>query len=74
MYTNELNDMKKTKARLMKQMKDEVAKNKQQEMTRNKEIAQLKKVSRMREIAIKNLESEKRQKENILKRKNEEVR
>lgn len=65
--------MKKVKARLMKQMKDEVAKNKQQEMSKNKEIAQLKKVSRMREIAIRNLESEKRQKELILKRKQDEV-
>jgi kinesin family protein 4/21/27 len=65
--------MKKAKARLMKQMKDEVAKNKQQEMVKNKEIAQLKKVSRMREIAIKSLESEKRQKALILKRKQDEV-
>ncbi|KAK3701852.1 hypothetical protein QZH41_007192 [Actinostola sp. cb2023] len=73
-YTNELNDMKKVKARLMKQMKDEIAKNKHQEMARNKEITQLKKVSRMREIAIKNLESEKRQKEIILKRKQDEVK
>ncbi|XP_048580945.1 kinesin-like protein KIF21A isoform X2 [Nematostella vectensis] len=72
--SNEVSDMKKTKARLMKQMKDEVAKNKQRESARNKEIAQLKKVSRMREIAIKNLESEKRQKDIILRRKQEEVK
>ncbi|XP_031568029.1 kinesin-like protein KIF21A [Actinia tenebrosa] len=73
-YTNELNEMKKVKARLMKQMKDEVAKSKQHEMAKNKEIAQLKKVSRMREIAIRNLETEKRQKELILKRKQDEVK
>ena len=71
--TNELSEMKKTKVRLMKQMKEEVSKNKQQEARRTKEIAQLKKESRQRELAIRNLKTEKRQREAVLKRKQEEV-
>ncbi|KAJ7322787.1 Kinesin-like protein kif21a [Desmophyllum pertusum] len=58
----------------MKQMKEESAKNKQQEAQRNKQIAQLKKESRLRQMTIKNLEMEKRQREVILKRKQEEVK
>ena len=57
----------------MKQMKEEAAKNKQQEAKKNKEIAQLKKESRKRELAIRNMETEKRQRERVLKRKEEEV-
>ena len=71
--TNDLSEMKKTKVRLMKQMKDEMSKNKQQEARRNKEIAQLRRESRQRELAIRNLQSEKRQREAVLRRKQEEV-
>ena len=73
-FQNELSELKKTKVRLMKQMKEESAKNKQQEAQRNKQIAQLKKESRLRQMTIKNLEMEKRQRDVVLKRKQEEVR
>lgn len=72
-FQGELSELKRTKVRLMKQMKEESAKNKQQEAQRNKQIAQLKKESRLRQMTIKNLEMEKRQREVILKRKQEEV-
>ena len=72
-FQAELKEMKKTKVRLMKQMKEEAAKSKQQEAQRNKEIAQLKKESRLRQMTIKNLETERRQREVVLKRKQEEV-
>ena len=72
-FQGELSELKKTKVRLMKQMKEEATKSKQQEAQRNKEIAQLKKESRLRQMTIKNLETEKRQREVVLKRKQEEV-
>lgn len=72
-FQSELSELKRTKVRLMKQMKEETAKNKQQEAQRNKEIAQLKKESRRRQMAIKTLETEKRQRDIVLKRKQEEV-
>lgn len=43
------------------------------EQRRNREIAQLKKQSRMKENQIRSLEAEKRMKENVLKRKQEEI-
>ncbi|XP_020607901.1 kinesin-like protein KIF21A [Orbicella faveolata] len=73
-FQGELSELKRTKVRLMKQMKEEAAKNKQQEAQRNKQIAQLKKESRVRQMTIKNLEMEKRQREIVLKRKQEEVK
>lgn len=73
-FQGELSELKKTKVRLMKQMKEEAAKSKQQEAQRNKQIAQLKKESRLRQMTIKNLEMEKRQRDIVLKRKQEEVR
>lgn len=73
-FQSELSELKKTKVRLMKQMKEEATKSKQQEAQRNKEIAQLKKESRLRQMTIKNLEMEKRQRDIVLKRKQEEVK
>lgn len=73
-FQSELSELKRTKVRLMKQMKEETAKNKQQEAQRNKEIAQLRKESRRRQMAIKTLETEKRQRDIVLKRKQEEVK
>ena len=72
-FQSELSELKKTKVRLMKQMKEEATKSKQQEAQRNKEIAQLKKESRLRQMTIKNMEMEKRQRDIVLKRKQEEV-
>jgi hypothetical protein len=54
-------------------MKEEAAKHKDVEQRRNREIAQLRKESRKRENTIRSLEAEKRVKEVVLKRKQEEV-
>ena len=72
-YTRDLDDLKKSKVKLMRQIKDEIAKNKKREEEKERQISQLKKESRKREIQIKNMESEKRQREIVLKRKQDEV-
>lgn len=71
--TRDLDELKKAKVKLMRQMKEEMAKNKKREAERERQISQLKKESRKREIQIKNMESEKRQRELVLKRKQAEV-
>ncbi|KAK3103464.1 hypothetical protein FSP39_019440 [Pinctada imbricata] len=70
---HELAEMKKTKVKLMKQVKEEADKIKASEAKRNKEVAQLKKEQLRKENLIRNLEKEKKQKEVVLKRKQEEV-
>ncbi|XP_052125712.1 kinesin-like protein KIF21A isoform X2 [Frankliniella occidentalis] len=69
----DLADMKKTKVKLLNQMREESQRHKNTEARRNREIAQLKKDSRRHENQIRTLEAEKRQKEIVLKRKQEEV-
>lgn len=54
-------------------MKEDAEKNKQFELKKNKEMAQLKKEHMKREGLIRTLENQKRQKDMILKRKQEEV-
>uniref|UniRef100_A0A8D0HI31 Kinesin family member 21A n=1 Tax=Sphenodon punctatus TaxID=8508 RepID=A0A8D0HI31_SPHPU len=66
-------EMKKTKVRLMKQMKDEKEKARMTESRRNREIAQLKKEQRKREHQLKLLEAQKRNQEVVLRRRTEEV-
>ncbi|KAG9328661.1 hypothetical protein JZ751_011524 [Albula glossodonta] len=66
-------EMKKTKVRLMKQMKEQQEKNRMTESRRNREIASLKKDQRKQEHQLKLLEAQKRQQELILRRKTEEV-
>uniref|UniRef100_A0A8P4G1T9 Kinesin family member 21A n=1 Tax=Dicentrarchus labrax TaxID=13489 RepID=A0A8P4G1T9_DICLA len=66
-------EMKKTKVRLMKQMKEQQEKNRMNESRRNREIASLKKDQRKQEHQLKLLEAQKRQQELILRRKTEEV-
>ncbi|XP_062246146.1 kinesin-like protein KIF21A isoform X7 [Platichthys flesus] len=66
-------EMKKTKVRLMKQMKEQQEKNRMNEHRRNREIATLKKDQRKQEHQLKLLEAQKRQQELILRRKTEEV-
>uniref|UniRef100_A0A3Q3JFE6 Kinesin motor domain-containing protein n=1 Tax=Monopterus albus TaxID=43700 RepID=A0A3Q3JFE6_MONAL len=66
-------EMKKTKVRLMKQMKEQQEKNRLNESRRNREIATLKKDQRKQEHQLKLLEAQKRQQELILRRKTEEV-
>ncbi|XP_069952682.1 kinesin-like protein KIF21A isoform X1 [Cherax quadricarinatus] len=70
---NDLAEMKKTKVRLMNKMKDDNSKAKQEELKKNKEIAQLRKASRKQETYIKSLEAENRLKNVVLKRKTEEL-
>lgn len=54
-------------------MKEDTQKHLQSEQRRNREIAQLKKQSRMKENKIRSLEAENRLKENVLKRRQEEL-
>ncbi|XP_069800719.1 kinesin-like protein KIF21B isoform X2 [Dendropsophus ebraccatus] len=69
----ELSDMKKAKAVLVKQMRDEQQRRKLVESKRNREIALLKKEQRRQELQIRALESQKRQQEMVLRRKTQEV-
>ena len=70
---HELAEMKKTKVKLMKSVKEEVDKNKQNEARRTKEVSALKKEQLRRDNIIKNLERQTMQKDAVLKRKQEEV-
>uniref|UniRef100_UPI003AABBDE1 kinesin-like protein KIF21B n=1 Tax=Centroberyx gerrardi TaxID=166262 RepID=UPI003AABBDE1 len=69
----EVNEMKKAKVSLMKQMKDEQQRRRMVDAKRNREIAQLKKEQRRQEYQIRSLESQKRQQELVLRRKTQEV-
>ncbi|CAA9997522.1 unnamed protein product, partial [Nesidiocoris tenuis] len=71
--SSEVGEMKKTKVKLMNKMKEEAQRHKEAETRRNREIAQLKKQSRMDANLIKKMEAEKRAKMVVLKRKQEEV-
>ncbi|XP_064858104.1 kinesin-like protein KIF21B [Oncorhynchus nerka] len=69
----EVNEMKKAKVALMKQMKEEQLRRRMVEAKRNREIAQLKKEQRQQEYQIRSLESQKCQQELVLRRKSQEV-
>ena len=66
-------DMKKAKVKLVQKMKEESNRHREQEIKKNREVAQLKKETRKHETKIKSLETEKRVKDTVLKRKQEEV-
>ncbi len=70
---SEVGDMKRNKVRLVQKMKEESTRHREQEARRNKELTQMRKQTRKNESRIKSLEAEKRMKDNMLKRKNEEV-
>ncbi|XP_063914951.1 kinesin-like protein KIF21A isoform X1 [Zophobas morio] len=72
-YKNELLEMKRAKVRLVNKMKEESQKHKESELRRIREIAQLKKESRKNANMIKTMEAERRLKDQVLKRKQEEV-
>ncbi|KAF5294861.1 hypothetical protein FQA39_LY00345 [Lamprigera yunnana] len=72
-FKNELADMKKAKVKLINKMKEESQRHKASEMRRIREIAQLKKESRKNANMIKTMEAERRIKDQVLKRKQEEV-
>ena len=70
---SEVGDMKRTKVKLVQKMKEESNRHREQEVRRTRELSQMKKQTRVNESKIKALESEKRLKENVLRRKTEEV-
>lgn len=72
-FKNELQEMKRAKVRLINKMKEESQRHKQTELQRVREIAQLKKESRKNANMIKSMEAERRIKDQVLKRKQEEV-
>lgn len=57
----------------MNKMKEDNTRAKQEELKKNREIAQLRKASRKQETYIKSLEAENRLKNVVLKRKTEEI-
>lgn len=57
----------------MNKMKEDSSRAKQDQLKKNKEIAQLRKASRKQETYIKSLEAENRLKNVVLKRKTEEL-
>lgn len=69
----EVNDMKRTKVKLMHKIKEETTRHHEAEMKKAKEIAQLRKESRRTEIRMRNLESKSRVRDAVLKRKQEEI-
>lgn len=69
----EVNDMKRSKVQLVQKMKEESTRHRELEQRRNKELSQMRKVTRKNESRIRSLEAEKRMKDTILKRKTEEV-
>ena len=66
-------DMKRAKVKLVQKMKEESNRHRELEVRKNRELAQLKKETRKHESKIKSLETEKRLKDTVLKRKQEEV-
>ena len=59
--------------KLMQQIKEDTQRNRQAEMRRNKEVAQLKKDQRAKDRLITVLETEKEKRDIVLRRKQEEV-
>ncbi|XP_063395660.1 kinesin-like protein KIF21A [Cydia fagiglandana] len=70
---NELHSMKRDKVKLIQRMREEAKRHQQAEAARAKEVAQLRKESRKNANIIRSLEAETRLKEQVLKRKQEEV-
>lgn len=72
-YKNELLEMKRAKVKLINKMKEESQKHKESELRRIREIAQLKKETRKNANMIKTMEAERKVRDQVLKRKQEEV-
>ncbi|CAK1540289.1 unnamed protein product [Leptosia nina] len=70
---NELQNMKRDKVKLVQRMRLESKRHAQAEAARAKEVAQLRKESRKNANLIRSLEAETKLKEQVLKRKQEEV-
>lgn len=69
----ELGDMKKEKVKLVQMVQENSQKTRQSEARHSQEIARLKKEQRAKDNQIKALEADKKSKEMVLKRKQEEV-
>ncbi|XP_037086600.1 LOW QUALITY PROTEIN: kinesin-like protein KIF21A [Pollicipes pollicipes] len=69
----EVLDMKKTKVKLMQKMKEDANKMKQMGLQHHRAVSQLRKEHRKHENQIKSLQAEKRVKDAVLKRKQEEI-
>ncbi|XP_012275949.1 kinesin-like protein KIF21A [Orussus abietinus] len=70
---NDLAEMKRAKVKLLNKMREEAQRHKENELMRNREIAKLRKESRKNANTIRSLEAEKKMKEVVLRRKQEEV-
>lgn len=70
---NELQEMRRNKVRLIAQMREEQVKHREAGLRYNKEIAQMSKKDRQKDVRIRKLESESNKYKQMLKRKDEEV-
>lgn len=70
---NELTDLKQTKIRIMRKMTEENSRHKEEENRKQREIAQLRKEARKQTSMIKSLQAQGAAKDQVLKRKTEEV-
>ncbi|CAF1334039.1 unnamed protein product [Adineta steineri] len=72
-HTNELKDLRKMKVQLTRELRQEFLRHKQAELAKAKEIATLKRTQMQKDNEIRTLRAKHKQKEMILKRKQEEV-
>lgn len=70
---SELTELKAAKIKLMKKMNEQMSRHKEEETRRAREIAQLRKESRKQSNAIKSLQTQSAVKDQVLKRRIEEV-
>lgn len=70
---NELSELKNIKTRLIRKMTDETNRHKEEETRKAREIAQLRKESRKQQNTMKSLQAQVQAKDQILKRKTEQV-
>ncbi|UJR13835.1 hypothetical protein I4U23_000846 [Adineta vaga] len=72
-HTNELKDLRKMKVQLTRELRQEFLRHKQAEQAKAREIATLKRTQMQKDNEIRSLRAKHKQKEMILKRKQEEV-
>ncbi|XP_015784967.1 kinesin-like protein KIF21A isoform X2 [Tetranychus urticae] len=70
---NEVSEMKKQKVGLLKKMKEEAQRHKEAESRQNKKLSQLAKQERLKDVKIRNLETEANRVKSLLKRKEDQV-
>ncbi|XP_053213727.1 kinesin-like protein KIF21A isoform X2 [Panonychus citri] len=70
---NEVGEMKKQKVNLLKKMKEEAQRHKEAELRQNKKLSQLAKQERLKDVKIRNLETEANRVKSLLKRKEDQV-